>query len=94
MFGGSFPREHTIADHASAHVLTDDDEHLADLVGALRVRALPNVFVSGHVSQSMSHERISFVTSVPRLDSTAERQLNQQLELAAVRTLRHQHVIC
>ena len=38
--------------------------------------------------------RIRFVTSVPPLNSTAERQLNQQLEVAAAWSLRHQHVIC
>jgi len=34
MLGGGSPSEHTIADQASTHLLTDDDEYLANLVGA------------------------------------------------------------
>jgi len=34
MFASALPREHPVADQALAHVLTDDDEHLANLVGA------------------------------------------------------------
>ena len=32
MFSGGLPREHTFTDQALAHVLTDDEEYLADLV--------------------------------------------------------------
>jgi hypothetical protein len=39
VFGSAMPREHAVANQALAHVLTDDKEHLADLVGARGVRA-------------------------------------------------------
>src|SRR5271170_2649492 len=48
---------------------------------------------SADMSISNESRKHKFITSVPRLDSTAERQLNQQLEFAAFRTLHHQHVI-
>lgn len=51
MFGGGSPRKELFADKALAHVLTDDDEHLADLVGASGVRASPSCFASSHVDQ-------------------------------------------
>jgi hypothetical protein len=34
MLGGGSPREEFFADEAPAHVLTDDNEHFADLVSA------------------------------------------------------------
>jgi coenzyme F420-reducing hydrogenase gamma subunit len=42
MLTGCPPREHTFADQALAHLLTDDDEDLADLVGASGARASPS----------------------------------------------------
>ncbi|MGA8442546.1 MAG: hypothetical protein WB762_20615 [Candidatus Sulfotelmatobacter sp.] len=39
VFSGPSPCEELFADKALAHVLTDDKEHLADLVGARGVRA-------------------------------------------------------
>jgi hypothetical protein len=44
-------REHTLTDQTPSHVLTDDKERLADLVGARGVRASPDFFVSSHVDQ-------------------------------------------
>jgi hypothetical protein len=39
------------ADKALAHILTDDKEHLADLVGASGLRASPSFVVGSHVDQ-------------------------------------------
>ena len=89
MFGRGSPREHTFTNQTLSQVLTKDDEHLANMVSAEASASL-SCFVSTHVSTDESRT-YSLVTSVPPLNSTAERQLNQQLEFAAVRTLRHQH---
>jgi len=42
MLTGCSPREHTFTDQALAHFLSDDDEHLADLVGARGALASPS----------------------------------------------------
>jgi hypothetical protein len=39
VFSGRLPGESLFADKTLAHVLTNDDEYLADLVGACGVRA-------------------------------------------------------
>jgi hypothetical protein len=51
VFGGGSPREHTVTDQALAHVLIDDDEHLADPVDANGTSASRSCFVSSHVDQ-------------------------------------------
>jgi hypothetical protein len=51
MIGSLLRREHLIADEALAHVLADDNEHLADLVSPRGVPASPSCFVSSHVDQ-------------------------------------------
>ncbi|MFZ3369828.1 MAG: hypothetical protein WA239_22135 [Candidatus Sulfotelmatobacter sp.] len=43
MLRSGSPSEHTITNQALAHVLTDDKEYLADLIGA--VGACPMAFV-------------------------------------------------
>jgi hypothetical protein len=35
VFSRGSPREHTFTDQAHAHILTDDDEYLANLVAAV-----------------------------------------------------------
>jgi len=50
MFGGGSPREEFFADGALTHALTDDKEHLADLVVARGASASLRVFVSNHVA--------------------------------------------
>jgi hypothetical protein len=54
MFDAAFSREHTIADQASARVLSDGDEHFADLFGIYDRRTL----VSAGMSISTSHEAL------------------------------------
>jgi hypothetical protein len=49
VFRRGSPREEFFADEALAHALADDDEHLADLVGACRARVSPCFFVGSHV---------------------------------------------
>jgi len=49
VLGGGSPRELTFANQALANILTDDDEHLANLVGADGAR--PSPFVGSHVDQ-------------------------------------------
>jgi hypothetical protein len=49
MFRGGPPREESVADETPAHVLTNDDEHLADLVAPRGACACLDVFVSSHV---------------------------------------------
>ncbi len=68
MLGGCSPREEFFADQALAHALADDNEHLTDLV-----RTPLCFFVSSHESRNYK-----FVTSVPRMNSTAQPQQNQQ----------------
>jgi hypothetical protein len=51
MVGSLSRREDAFTDQAPAHVLTDDDEYLADLVGARGVRISPGFVVRGHVDQ-------------------------------------------
>jgi hypothetical protein len=51
VLGGRLPREHSVADHALAHVLTEDDEYLADLVGVGGAGVSPVFFLSSHVDQ-------------------------------------------
>jgi hypothetical protein len=51
VLGGGSPREHTVANQALAHVLTDDDEYLADLVSAGGTRVSLGFIVSSHVDQ-------------------------------------------
>jgi len=50
MLGGSSLREELFADKAPAHAVTDDNEHLADSVGARGASASLRVFVSNHVA--------------------------------------------
>ncbi len=50
MLGGGSPREELFADKALAHALTDDNEHLADLVGAGGARVPLRFFVSSHLA--------------------------------------------
>jgi hypothetical protein len=95
MFRGGPPREESVADETPAHVLTNDDEHLTELVAPRGACACLDVFVSSHVdwqscsaSASVSlavneSQTYKFVTSVPRLYSTAQPQRNQQREAAA-----------
>ena len=54
MLGSAMPREHTVTDQALTHVLTDDDEYLANLVAADGACASLNVFVSSHVERQSS----------------------------------------
>jgi len=64
-------------------------------IWSVRMESAPRRVCSLAVMSIRNESRTyTLVTSVLRLDSTAERQLNQQLELAAVRTLRHYHAIC
>lgn len=49
MLGGGSPREEFFADEALAH-LPDDDEHLADLVGACASRASLVLVVGSHAA--------------------------------------------
>jgi hypothetical protein len=57
MLKGGSSREHTLTDQALAHVRTDDDEHLANLVASANLvaadgtRLLPSFVVSSHVDQ-------------------------------------------
>jgi hypothetical protein len=51
VLGGGSPRELTVANQALAHILTDDDEHIANLVAADGARASPSFVVSSHVDQ-------------------------------------------
>jgi hypothetical protein len=51
MLRGASPGELPFADKALAHVLTDDKEHLANLVSARGVRASPSCFLSSHIDQ-------------------------------------------
>ena len=50
MLGGGSPREEFFADEALAHAMSDDDEHLADLVGACAGRASLVFVVGSHVA--------------------------------------------
>jgi hypothetical protein len=54
MLGGGSPREELLAYGAPAHALSDDDEHLANLVGVREARASLGFVVSGHVGQQPS----------------------------------------
>jgi len=85
VLGGGSPREEFFADEAPAHALADDDEHLADLVGACGARAALCFFVSSHESRSYT-----LVTNAPRANSTSQPQQRQQCEAAAARSLCHQ----
>ena len=58
VFSGRSLREELFADKALAHVLTDDKEHFADLVGAGGARLSPGLLVSSYVDHTMSHEGI------------------------------------
>jgi hypothetical protein len=58
MFGSALLREKVFADKALANVLSDDNENLADLVGARGVRVSPGSIVSSHCRSAMSHEGI------------------------------------
>jgi hypothetical protein len=49
MLRGGSPRERAFTNQAPAHVPTDDDEYLANLVSADGVCASPSLFVSSHV---------------------------------------------
>jgi len=49
VFSGRSPREELFADETPAHALTDDNEHLANLVAADGTRLLPSFVVSSHV---------------------------------------------
>ena len=49
MLGGGSPREEFFADEALALALADDDEDLADLVGARTARASRVFVVGSHV---------------------------------------------
>jgi hypothetical protein len=51
VFSGRSPREELFAEQTPAHVLTDDKEHLADLVGACGGCASLSCFVSNHVDR-------------------------------------------
>jgi hypothetical protein len=51
MLRGGSPRERTFTNQTLAHVLTKDDEHLANLIAAGEARASPSCFVSSHVDQ-------------------------------------------
>lgn len=48
------PREHTLADQALVHVLTEGDEHFADLVGVDGSRSSLRSFASSHAEQQSS----------------------------------------
>src|SRR5450755_3066629 len=50
VLGGGSPREELFADEALAHALTDDNEHLADLVGECAGRASLVFVVCSHVA--------------------------------------------
>jgi hypothetical protein len=76
MFGRGSSRKELFADETPANALTDDKEHLADLVGVRGFRALPSLFVSTHVRSDESR-RYVFVTSVLPLNSTAQCQQHQ-----------------
>jgi hypothetical protein len=49
VFSGRSPCEELFADQTPAHVRTDDDEHLTNLVAAGGTRLAPSLFVSSHV---------------------------------------------
>jgi hypothetical protein len=51
VFSGRSPREELFADQTPAHILTDDKEHLADLVGASGARLSSSLFVGSHIDQ-------------------------------------------
>jgi hypothetical protein len=51
MFGRGSPRKELFADETPAHVLTDDKEHLAYLIGARGARVSLSCVVSCHVDQ-------------------------------------------
>jgi hypothetical protein len=51
MVGSLSRREHAIADKAPARVLTDDSEHLADLVGSHGARVSLSFFFSSNVGR-------------------------------------------
>jgi hypothetical protein len=51
VLGGGSPREEFFADEALAHALADDNEHLADLVGACAARASLGFVIGSHVDQ-------------------------------------------
>ena len=78
MLGGGSPREELFADEALAHVLTDDNEHLANLVGAGAARASLEFVSSAVMSISNESRTYKFVTNALRLNSTAQPQQNQQ----------------
>jgi hypothetical protein len=71
------------ADKALAHVLTDDNEHLSDLVGVRGAYLSSSLFVSSHVDQQFESRRYKFVTNAPPLNSTSQSQQHQQFGLAA-----------
>ena len=50
MLRGGSPREELFADEAPAHAPADENEHLADLVGACGACASLSCFVSSHVA--------------------------------------------
>jgi len=56
MLGRGSPREHAVANQALAHILTDDDEHLANLVAGGGTRLSPTCFVRSHVDQQLSQK--------------------------------------
>jgi hypothetical protein len=51
VFRSGSPSEQLLADQTPAHILTDDKEHLANLIGMRGIRASPSCFVSSHVDQ-------------------------------------------
>jgi hypothetical protein len=48
---GRSPREELFAEETPAHILTDDDEHLANLVAARGAYLSSSLFVRSHVDQ-------------------------------------------
>jgi hypothetical protein len=56
VFGSVLPREHTVADKALAHVLTNDYKHFPNLVNAPAARVSRCYVVSSHVDQQLSHK--------------------------------------
>ena len=48
MLGCGSPREHTFTNQTPADILTDNFEHLANLVGANGAYASLSVFISSH----------------------------------------------
>jgi hypothetical protein len=51
VFGRGSPRKELFAHETPAHVLTDDSEYLADLVGVDGARVSLRFFVSSHVDK-------------------------------------------